>query len=83
MVPLGKGFVVVRRYSYATDCQGMVEGDYFSYELEMKGKVKIPCFMLIFKLTNPPQTYKYHNGYLYLINESQDEYRLEKWLVKE
>jgi hypothetical protein len=83
MVPLGKGFVVVRRYSYATDCQGMVEGDYFSYELEMKGKVKIPCFLLIFKLSNPPQSYKYNNGYLYLINESQDEYRLEKWLVKE
>jgi hypothetical protein len=83
MVPLGKGFVVVRRYTYAADCEGKVEGDYFSYELEMKGKVKIPCFLLIFKLGNPPQSYKYKNGYLYLIKESRDDYRLEKWLVQE
>jgi hypothetical protein len=85
MVPLGKGLVVVRRYSYDTDCEGMVEGDYFSYDLEMMGKVKIPCFWFIFKLRNDfhAKSFKYRDGYLYLLRETEDDFRLEKWLVKE
>jgi hypothetical protein len=85
MVPLGKGFAVVRRYSYDTDCQGMVEGDYFSYDLEMMGKVKIPCFWFIFQLRRDfhAKSFKYKDGYLYLIRETEDDFKLEKWLVKE
>jgi hypothetical protein len=85
MVPLGKGLVVVRRYSYDTDCEGMVEGDYSSYELEMKGKVKIPCFWFIFKLRRDfhAKSFNYKDGYLYLIKETEHDFRLEKWLVKE
>lgn len=85
MVPVGKGLVVVRRYSYDTDCEGMVEGDYFSYDLEMMGKVKIPCFWFIFQLRRDfhAKSFKYKDGYLYLIKETEDDFRLEKWLVKE
>jgi hypothetical protein len=85
MVPLGKGLVVVRRYSYDTDCEGMVEGDYFSYDLEMTGKVKIPCFWFIFTLRRDfhAKSFNYKDGYLYLIRETEDDFRLEKWLVKE
>jgi len=85
MVPLGKGLVVVRRYSYDTGCEGMVKADYFSYDLEMMGKVKIPCFWFIFQLRDDfhAKSFKYRDGYLYLIKETEDDFRLEKWLVKE
>jgi hypothetical protein len=85
MVPLEKGFVVVRRNRYSIECTGTVEGDYFNYDLALKGKVKIPCFFLIFKLRRAffANTIFFRNNYLYLVKESGDEFMLEKWLVKE
>jgi hypothetical protein len=85
MVPLGKGFVVVRRNSYETDCEGLVEGDYFNYDLEMKGKVRIPCFWFIFQLRRDfhSKSFKYIDGYLYLLADKEDDFRLEKWKITE
>jgi hypothetical protein len=90
MVPLGKGFAVIRRYGYSLQCNGMVDADYFSYDLEMKGKIKIPCFDRIFGLTSYviPRVTAYSNGYLYLVSKEIDKddselYILEKWKVQE
>jgi hypothetical protein len=85
MVPLGKGFIVVRRNSYETDCEGMVEGDYFSYDLEMKGKVRVPCFWFIFQLRGDfhSKSFKYIDGYLYLLADKEDDFKLEKWKITE
>jgi hypothetical protein len=90
MVPLGKGFAVIRRYGYSRQCNGMVEADYFNYNLEMLGKIKIPCFNRIFDLTLYviPRTAAYRNGYLYLVSKQIDKddddlYIVEKWQVQE
>lgn len=90
MVPLGKGFAVIRRYGYSRQCNGMVEADYFNYNLEMLGKIKIPCFARIFDLDLYviPRTAAYCNGYLYLVSKQFDKddddlFILEKWQVQE
>ena len=90
MLPLGKGFAVIRRYGYSRRCNGMVEADYFNYNLEMLGKIKIPCFNRIFDLTLYvlPRTAAYRGGYLYLVSKKTDKgddesYILEKWQVQE
>jgi len=85
MVPLGKGFAVIRREGYGDQCNGLVEADFFDYQLNLKGKLKIPCFYAIFKLRRGyfMWTYQYHEGYLYLVNEVDDTYYLEKWKVIE
>jgi hypothetical protein len=90
MLPLGKGFAVVRRYGYGRQCNGMVEADYFNYNLEMLGKIKIPCFDRIFDLALfvLPRVTAYSNGYLYLVikkieKDDNDIYILEKWQVQE
>ena len=85
MVPLEKGFVVVRRKDYNAECSGPVDGDYFSYHVEFLGKVKIPCFSKIFHLTAGMSidSYRYDNNYLYLVNEEGEEYYVEKWQVSE
>ncbi|MCX6580094.1 MAG: hypothetical protein NT166_07910 [Candidatus Aminicenantes bacterium] len=90
MIPLGKGFAVIRRYGYSRQCNGMVEADYFNYNLEMLGKIKIPCFDRIFDLTLfvLPRVTAYSNGHLYLVSKEIDKddnelYILEKWQVQE
>ncbi|MCU0288068.1 MAG: hypothetical protein MUF15_16945 [Acidobacteria bacterium] len=90
MVPLGKGFAVIRRYGYSRQCNGMVEADYFNYNLEMLGKIKIPCFDRIYDLDLYvlPRTAAYRGGYLYMVNKDIDKiddelYFLEKWQVQE
>jgi hypothetical protein len=86
-VPLERGFAVIKRKGYTTGCRGLVDADYFDYELNLMGKTKIPCFYQIFKLKRLrfPATYLYHDGYLYLMyeDEEKEEYYLEKWKVEE
>ena len=86
-IPLEKGFVVIRRNDYSTVCRGMVEADYFDYELNLMGKTGVPCFYRIFQIKSSlmPDTYHYQDGYLYLIyeNEEAEEFYLEKWKVEE
>ncbi len=85
LISLGKGFVVVRRKSYSTECTGIAEGDYFNYRIEFVGKVKIPCFYRIYSLlgTKFIVSYQYDNGFLYLAHEKDEELWLEKWQVEE
>jgi len=89
MVPLGKGFVVIRRNSYNSSCIGLVDGDYFNYDLQLLGKVKFPCFFGIYKLREGfiMMVHKYDGGYVYLLDqdlhETDEEIRLEKWKVVE
>lgn len=85
MVPLEKGFVVIRRFHYSTDCKGPCEGDYFDWDLNLKGKVEFPCFYRIFKLRYGyfPFYCEYKDGSLFLVNEYDEEFKLEKWSVKE
>ncbi len=85
MIPLEKGFVVVRRSSYSTSCQSPCEGDYFDYELNLVGKVTFPCFYRLFKMRFGyfPFYCFYKGGHLYLVNEYDEEFRLEKWKVQE
>ncbi|MCI0470924.1 MAG: hypothetical protein L0Y73_04640, partial [Candidatus Aminicenantes bacterium] len=85
IVALGNGFIVVRRQDYGTECSGMTTGDYFNYRIEYLGKVKIPCFYQLYLLIGPLflSTHRYADGFLYLVNEIDEELWLEKWLVKE
>ncbi len=87
MIPLKKGFVVLRRYDYRVGCNDMADGDYFSYDIEYLGKVKFPCFHWIFKLSADMvlgmRNCRYDEGYLYLVKEVDEELWLEKWEVKE
>ncbi|MCX6579704.1 MAG: hypothetical protein NT166_05915 [Candidatus Aminicenantes bacterium] len=89
MAPLGKGFVVIRRHTYNTACEGLVEGDYFDYDLHLLGKVQFPCFYRIYYLlrANFPRSVAYENGYVYIINqdlkEVDEDINLEKWSVTE
>ena len=85
MVPLGKGFAVIRRKGYGIECNGLVEADYFDYQLNLMGKVEIPCFLRIFKLKRGYFLWSYHydDGYLYLANEVDETIYLEKWKVIE
>lgn len=86
MIPLGKGFIVVRRKNnYADQCRGFCKGDYYSFDVEYKGKVKVPCFYDIFEVS-PGRNHVnlgYTGGYFYLITESNEDYYIEKWQVKE
>jgi hypothetical protein len=88
MIPLGKGFVVIRRNSYSTTCEGLVDADYFDYDLHLLGKVKFPCFYPIYQLTIMlPRSFAYANGYVYLITqdlkETDEDINLEKWKLVE
>lgn len=85
MVPLGKGFAVIKRKGYGIECNGLAEADYFDYQLNLVGKVEIPCFLKIFKLKKGYfiWTYQYDEGYLYLVNEVDETFYLEKWKVIE
>lgn len=88
MIPLSKGFVVIRRNSYSTTCEGLVDADYFDYDLHLLGKVKFPCFYPIYQLTIMlPRSFAYANGYVYLITqdlkETDEDINLEKWKLVE
>lgn len=84
MVPLNKGFIMIRRENYSTDCNGMAEGDYFNYGIEFVGKVKIPCFYQVYLLrTTFWGSYQYDDGFLFLVNEVDEQLWLEKWQVEE
>ncbi len=87
-VPLGKGFVVIRRGDFSTRCRGRVEADYFDYDLNLLGKTSMPCFFRIFTITgfHRAATQEYERGYLYLTRKSEEEdtvFFLEKWRVNE
>jgi hypothetical protein len=89
MIPLEKGFVVIRKKSYSISCQGLVEGDYFDYNLNLLGKVKFPCFNEIFRLRR--QIFLRYSAVrkniLYLVNnvnqEDDEIIALEKWRISE
>jgi len=89
MIPLGKGFVVIRRNSYSTSCAGLADADYFDYDLHLLGKVKFPCFYPIYLFSSAylPRSFAYTNGYVYLITqdlkETDEDINLEKWKVVE
>jgi hypothetical protein len=84
-IPLGKGFAVLRRKDYSMVCKsGLVEGDYFDYHLNLFGKIKAPCFYRAFDiLYKPIYTHYFENGFLYLITEDKEGFKLAKWQVKE
>lgn len=89
MIPLAKGFVVIRRNSYSIFCRGLVEGDYFDYHLRLLGKVNFPCFFLVYHLRQSHYTraYEYDDGYVYLVTqdlqETDEDINLEKWRIVE
>lgn len=85
MIPLKKGFIVIRRKSWGLGCEDCAEGDYFDYDLNLLGKTKVPCFRRIYNLKDVffPYTIVYRDGFLYCIKESEDHYFLEKWNVDE
>lgn len=86
VIPLSKGFIVVRRMDqYSTHCDGTNEGDYFSYQLEYLGKVNVPCFYRILNLAPIVNVINlgYADGYLYLLKETDEDFFIEKWEVKE
>ncbi|MGE5343572.1 MAG: hypothetical protein ACM3SY_19045 [Candidatus Omnitrophota bacterium] len=86
MIPLSKGFVVIRRNDYFATCNGYADGDYFSDDLEYIGKVKVPCFYDLLSFyggVRKNQTGKFTNGFLYLVQERDDKTVIEKWQVFE
>ncbi len=85
VVPLEKGFVVIRRKDYMDECNGLVDADYFNFDLEMLGKVNFPCFYDHNRLTRGyiSSYIMSFNGYLYLTSEINEEYYLEKWRLNE
>ncbi len=84
-----EGFIVVRNNNgYFINCKGMAEGDYYDYELNFKGKVKIPCFYRINRMGYYQYfrlNYSIFNDNFYLINEDEkkEEIWLERWRFKE
>ncbi|MGE5342121.1 MAG: hypothetical protein ACM3SY_11660 [Candidatus Omnitrophota bacterium] len=87
MVPLKKGFVVIRRVDWRLNSEsGFADGDLFDYHLNLLGKIKIPEFYRCYYrqgMMYSPHTSCYFNGYLYLIKETDEDYFLEKWKVVE
>jgi len=85
MIPLTKGLVVIRRYDFITPCNDWVPGDYFSYQLEYLGKIKVPCSynLLSYRFGRTNERVKYDNGFLYVIQETEDKTIIEKWEVTE
>lgn len=89
IIPLQKGFVVVRKNGYGTSCSGLVDADYFDFDLNMLGKVKFPCFNEVFALRRHIflNSCLFKNGSLYLLvkieKEEGDEIKLEKWSITE
>ncbi len=76
---------MIRRKDYMNECSGMVEGDYFNFDLEMLGKVQFPCFFRVNRLMRGylTRTTVHFDGHLYVTNEIDEEYVLEKWKLNE
>jgi len=88
MIPLKKGFVVIRRYDFYSSYQDWLDGDYFSYKLEYQGKISVPFspYLIMYMMGRTHEFTKFDNGFLYLIKEKEDEddmLTLEKWMVIE
>ena len=89
MVPLEKGFVVIRRQGYGVSCQGLVEADYFDYDLNLLGKTEFPCFNEIYTLRGYffLRSCAEKDGILYLVNTIEKDNGefivLEKWKISE
>ncbi|MGE5343577.1 MAG: hypothetical protein ACM3SY_19070 [Candidatus Omnitrophota bacterium] len=86
LIPLSKGFIVIRRNDYYMTCNEYADGDYFSDEFQYKGKVKVPCFhkiLQVFPDSRKNECVKFDNGFLYLVQEQDDKTVIEKWQVFE
>lgn len=89
MIPLEKGFVVIRKKGYSVSCRGLVDADYFDYNLNMLGKVKFPCFNEIFRIRLQIflQYADVGGKDLYLLNSietgNDEVIALEKWHISE
>jgi hypothetical protein len=83
MIPLEKGFAVIRRNSYDTDCDGPVQADYFNYNLDPICKTDFPCFTHIFTLRRDffPRSVLYAQNALYTIIDTPTDYKLKKWKI--
>lgn len=84
MLPLSKGIAVIWRPGYGRECNGQTDAHYFSYDLELLGKVKIPCFFRIFKIwdTYFTRSFKTDDKHLYVTREANEGFVLEKWDLK-
>jgi hypothetical protein len=85
MIPLGKGFAVIRRHNFEQDQDGEVEADYFDYDLNMIGKIKMPYFFRYNSFRFPGlSNYKVYAGnYLFTIEDTDENWKLKKWYVDE
>ncbi len=89
IINLKKGFIVIRNNNgYFVNCKGLVDGDYYDYGLNFKGKVKIPCFYRINRICYYQffrLCYSIYEDNFYLIKEDErkEEIWLERWRFKE
>jgi hypothetical protein len=85
MIPLGKGFAIIRRHNFEQDKDGEVEADYFDYDLNMIGKIKVPYFFRYNSFRSPGLSYykSYTSNYLYTIEDTDENWKLKKWYVDE
>jgi hypothetical protein len=87
VIPLSKGFIVLRRNNYfrRTQDDGPIAGDYFDFELNSRGTVKCPYFTRVNSLDTA--FYRlctgYMGGYLYLITNKDDDHFIQKWKIEE
>jgi hypothetical protein len=86
IIPLSKGFIAIRRINqFHVTCNNVIEGDYFNYQLEYQGKVKIPCMENLLRLwpIHNGIFFGYSNGFLFLIDEKDEFNTISKWEVIE
>ncbi|MCU0288659.1 MAG: hypothetical protein MUF15_19980, partial [Acidobacteria bacterium] len=87
MIPLGKGFAVIRRHNFEQEKAGEVEveADYFDYDLHMIGKIKMPYFFRYNSFRFPGLSYykAYTGNYFFTIEDSDENWKLKKWYVDE
>jgi len=85
MIPLDKGFAVIRRHNFEQDKDGEVEADYFDYDLNMIGKIKVPYFFRYNSFRSPGLGYYqyYTSNYLFTIEDTDEIWKLQKWYVDE
>jgi hypothetical protein len=82
VVRLQKGFIVLRRFNYDPDCTGMMEGDYFTWDLVPKGKVQFPGFASCKGQFGYDSQASVKNG-IYLVHEGEEFDTLSYWEVQE
>jgi len=85
MIPLGKGFAIIRRHNFEQDKDGEIEADYFDYDLNMIGKIKMPYFFRYNSFRFPGFGYYqfYTSNYLFTIEDTDENWMLKKWYVDE